>query len=330
MTFGGWVNDHAHLDKGFLIQNHKYLDVSAPERASITRELKKSFTVSDIKIRAAKALQLMMDTGTVYIRTHVDVDPIVGLKGIEALLELKEELADRIILEITAYNQEGFDRYPEVPELLREAMRMGIKGIGGHTSIDANGRLHIDRTLSLAEEGGAEWIEFHTDETGRPADFLLPYLAEKSISEGIGPMITAIHCNSLSYVSDIAAEAAIELAARAGLQVTVCPTAMATRKLTKIKRMLDSEIRVRLGSDNIGDMFNPLGSGNMVQYAQLLAYDQRFFEADELQQLLQMMTRLPNRDHIHVQAEQLGKNVQYAVSDVRELIASAPLPIKMK
>ena len=317
-TVRGWANAHTHLDKAGLVPELTYTDVAPSQRAELTRVRKQTFQLADIQSRADAMLSRMAAAGTVYVRTHVDVDPIVGLRGIEALLALREQYTGRMIIEIIAYNQEGFDRFPEVPVLLREALRMGADGLGGHTSIDEDGRLHIDRMLRLALEEGAQRMEFHTDETGHRQDFLLPYLAGRVLDMGIGDRVSAIHCNTLAYVDPAASAAALSLVARAGMSITICPTAIATRRIAPVKKLWEAGVRLELGSDNMQDLFNPLGSCNLLQYAQLLAYTQRLFESRDLERLLRMMSAVPDIP--------LRGAYQYGVSRPAELIAEAPLP----
>ena len=327
----GLSNEHAHLDKGMLVPvSAVYTDAPAPVRGGWTREHKARFTKQGIYERAEAALQQMLTYGTTYVRTHVDVDPLVGLNGVEALLELQANYADRVVIDLTAFNQEGFERYPETEELLAEALQMGRIGIGGHTLTDSDGQAHIRRIYDLAERRDAPWIEFHTDESGKPEHFLLPYLAREAMSRGLGSRVYAIHCNSLANVPDEAAQDAIGLMVSAGLQVIVCPTAIATRAITRTKDLLAAGVRLTLGSDNMSDLFNPLGSGNMLQYAQLLAYVQRFYEPGEQQALLDMLLAEPVDAEAALKLGQLDAEVLYSTDDVRELLAHAPRPAAMR
>ena len=74
------------------------------------------------------------------------------------------------------------------------------------------------------------------------------------------------------------------------MKVTVAPTAISTRHIAPVKRLLEAGIPVGLGSDNIRDFFNPLGSGDLKLAATLLAYSQAFFTEDERCALWRMMT----------------------------------------
>lgn len=326
----GFSNEHAHLDKGMLAPGVAYADAPPAIRGGWTREHKAKFTRQDIYDRAEAALQSMLRYGTTYIRTHVDVDPLVGLKGIEALLDLQRDYEKQAVIDITAFNQEGFERFPETAELLEEALGMGRIGLGGHTLTDSDGEGHIRRLFELAERKVAPWLEFHTDESGKPEHFLMPLIAEESLKRGWAGNVYAIHCNSLANVSDLQAETAIELAVSAGLHIIACPTAIATRAITRTKQLIKSGLRVSMGSDNIGDLFNPLGSGNMLHYAQLLAYVQRFYEPIEQRALLDMLMLEPADADAARRLAELGRRVVYETGRTDFLLAHAPRPVSIE
>src|SRR5690625_3729024 len=162
----GFVDAHLHLDKSMLNELAPYRDVSGPEKGALTRELKKDFTVEDIESRAERVIQHALATGSLHLRTNVDVDGLVDTKGIEALLNLKEKYKDLIDIQVTAFSQEGFVNFPESEELLEEALNMGADLVGGHTIIDGDkGKEHIDKVLKLAKKFDVP-AEFHVDESG--------------------------------------------------------------------------------------------------------------------------------------------------------------------
>ncbi|ADU29499.1 amidohydrolase family protein [Evansella cellulosilytica] len=326
MNFSGWMNYHAHIDKGFLPPPHLYKDAPAPVRAEWTREAKMLMSKEEIKLAANKALEKMHYYGTTYVRTHVDVDPLFELRAMEALLEVKKEWESRVVVDLIAFNQEGFDRYPETEVLLCEALMMGADGIGGHTSMDQDGKKHIDKIFKLAEGKKLDWIEFHTDETGRPDDFNLPYLAQVTKEQELGEKVTAIHCCSLANVEEVDAMKTIEAIAESGMRVTTCPTAIATRALTRVKDLAHAGVRIQLGSDNLRDYFNPLGSGNMLQYGQLLAYVQRFYEPNEVNQIIDWLKEKPNNERVQHELNRLTNTLTYSDFSNKDLLAETPRP----
>lgn len=287
----GFVDVHLHLDKSFLNEESPYRDVTGPEKGALTRERKKNFTVEDIENRAEKVIIHALKSGSRYIRTNVDVDDLVEVKGIQALLNLREKYKGLIDIQITAFSQEGFVNYPKTESLLEEALQMGADLVGGHTIADGNkGKEHIDIVLKLARKYNVE-AEFHLDESGERKHYLLPYLAKRIIEENLEGKVTGIHACTLSSLDENEKEKAYEYIKKSKLQIATAPTAISTRSLAPIKELLQNGIPVAIGSDNVRDFFNPLGSGDVKQVALLLAYVQRFYTDNEFNEIWNMITK---------------------------------------
>lgn len=285
----GFVDCHLHLDKSHLMDRASYQDVSGPEKGALTRREKACFTEEDIYKRAERVVQTGLQAGNIAIRTSADVDPLVGLAGVKALLALKGKYAGLVDIQVAAFAQEGMEKYPETVELLRQALQLGADLVGGHTIIDADGRGHIDTILDLAREFDVE-AEFHLDKSGNREHYLLPYLAQRMIELGLQGRVTGIHCCTLSALTPGERQEALELIKESSLKVISAPTAISTRALAPVKELLAAGVLVGIGSDNVRDFFNPIGSGDIKQIALLLAYVQRFFTADDIKQLWEMLT----------------------------------------
>ena len=285
----GLVDCHLHLDKSLLMERATYVDVSGPEKGALTRTEKAAFTVDDITARAEKVINAGLAAGNLLIRTSVDVDPLVGLAGIEALLGLQEKYAGLVNIQVAAFAQEGFEKYPQTEELLRQALDLGADLVGGHTIVDGDGRGHIDTILNLALEYGVE-AEFHLDESGNREHYLLPYVLERMKETDLLGKVTGIHCCTLSALTAAERKRAITGMAEASFKVISAPTAISTRNIAPVKELLGNNILVGLGSDNVGDFFNPIGGGDIKQVALLLAYVQRFFTPEQVDDLWAMLT----------------------------------------
>ena len=91
----GLVEAHIHLDKALLSGRVRAAAGTLEEAIRLTGEAKRRFTVDDIRARARRALEMAVAAGTTTLRTHVEVDPIVGLMGMEAVVPLREEYRAR-------------------------------------------------------------------------------------------------------------------------------------------------------------------------------------------------------------------------------------------
>lgn len=286
----GFVDAHLHLDKSMINEWAAYRDVSGPEKGELTRQEKEKFTVEDIELRAEQVIKHAIKTGTLFMRTNVDVDDIVELKGIEALIRLREKYKDLIAIQITAFSQEGFTNYPKTFELLREAVEMGADLVGGHTIVDGEkGKEHIDKILSISKEYNVP-AEFHVDESGNKEHYLLPYLCKRILDLGLKEQVTAIHNCTLSSLEPKMRKEAYRLMKKAKIKAAVAPTAISTRQLAPVKEIVEQDIPLALGSDNVRDFFNPLGSGDVKQVALLLSYIHRFYKEEEVNQIWDMIT----------------------------------------
>lgn len=289
ITIPGFVDCHTHLDKCLLNENEPYQDGPGPFKGSLTYEMKKQFTVEDITRRAEKMLKKAIKAGTLHLRTNVDVDGAVGLKGIEALLALKKKYESQIHLQVAAFAQEGVFWDGVTESLLREALEMGADLVGGHTIAKGEGEKHIDVILALAKEFNVE-ADFHLDESGNREHYLLPYLAKKMIDMGLQGRVNGIHCCTLSALNEDELTDALQWIIKAQLKVTVAPTAISTRNIAPAKAVLSTGTAVGLASDNMRDFFNPLGSGDVKHVALLLSYLQRFFLQEEVNEIFSMIT----------------------------------------
>lgn len=287
----GLVDCHSHIDKSHLNDGGRtvYVHGTGAVKGGLTRQEKAAFTVEDIRQRAEKVIKAAIESGTLFLRTNCDVDSYVGLRGMEALLSLKDEYKDKISLQVAAFAQEGVFQDDRTPKLLNDAMRMGADLIAGHTITCGEGEKHIDFILEMAEKYGTQ-ADFHLDESGNREHYLLPYLAKKIQEMGLENRVNAIHMCTLSALKEDELSDALNTIVGCGLKATVAPTAISTRKIAPVKELLKTGIPIGLGSDNIRDFFNPMGTGNIMQIAYLLCYLQAFFTDEEIEQLWGMVT----------------------------------------
>src|SRR5499426_1280834 len=108
----GLVDSHIHLDKALIAERAPSIEGTVDEAIRVSAAAKRNFTVDDIRARARRLLDAATRAGTTAMRSHVEVDPIVELKGLEALGALKREYAPAIDLQLCAFAQEGILQAP--------------------------------------------------------------------------------------------------------------------------------------------------------------------------------------------------------------------------
>src|ERR1700730_15388399 len=158
----GLVDAHIHLDKALLSDRAPSREGSLAEALRVTAEAKRGFTRDDILARARRTLDMAVRQGTTAMRSHAEIDPIVGLMGFEALATLKREYAPAIDPQLCAFAQQGILKPPGAEARLREALRAGAHLVGGVPYVDPDPRRHVDIVFDLAAEFGVD-ADFHAD-----------------------------------------------------------------------------------------------------------------------------------------------------------------------
>ncbi len=297
LVLPGLVNVHTHLDKSGLAGRVSAGGGTIGEARRALLAYKREMTREDIKARARQTALDSVRCGVTALRTHVDVDPVVGLRGIEALLELREELKGLLTLQVVAFPQEGITEAPGTYELMREALRMGADIVGGHLSIAADCAEHAARVFDLAEEFGREvdvHVDYdiqrcyaaasvHADGAAYPDALGVVALCEEKLRRGFPLPVTADHLCGLDCVAPELARNVIALLRRAQVGVVALPPnnlycngredpCNTRRGVTRLKDLLAGGVNALFAPDNIRDPFNPLGTPDMIQNAILTAY----------------------------------------------------------
>src|SRR5713226_817934 len=127
MAVPGFVEPHIHLDKA-LISERAPVNVSGTltEAIEILWNIKRNYTVVEIADRASRVLERALDNGISRLRTHVDVDPIGGMRPAQGLIRARDRFRDWMDIQIVAFPQEGIVKSPGTEALMREVMKSGV------------------------------------------------------------------------------------------------------------------------------------------------------------------------------------------------------------
>ena len=301
----GLVESHIHLDKALLSERTPSVEGTLQEAIRITGEAKRRFTVDDIRARARAVLDMAVRQGTTAMRSHVEVDPIVELRGLEALLPLKAEYAPALDLQLCAFAQEGVFRMPGTEQLLGEALRRGADVIGGCPYTDMDGHAQIDVIFRLAREFGVD-ADFHVDFFDEPEHLHLRYIIEQTTRWGWQDRVAVGHCTELGALppTDLAPFAAGLKAA--GVSVITLPatdlylmgrkdTHRIRRGLTPVKRLREAGVTVVAATNNVRNAFTPVGNANLLLMGFLLTVGAHMGTERERREVLDMLTVDPAR-----------------------------------
>ncbi|MDP2702352.1 MAG: amidohydrolase family protein, partial [Candidatus Rokubacteria bacterium] len=218
----GLVDAHIHLDKALLSERAPSIEGTVAEALRVTAEAKRRFTVEDIGARARRVLDQAVRAGTTAMRSHVEIDPIVGLKGLEALTKLKREYAPAIDLQLCAFAQEGILRSPGTEGLLAQALRNGADLIGGCPYNDTDAHAQIDMVFRLAREFDVD-VDFHIDFFDEPEHMDVLYVAEQTVRFGWQGRVAVGHASELAALPPDELDRAAAILRDAGIGVIVLP-----------------------------------------------------------------------------------------------------------
>src|SRR5580700_1980168 len=158
----GFVETHIHLDKSCILDRVKSDKGALDEAIVEAAKAKAGFTPEDVHARATRTLEKAILQGTTHMRTHLEVDPGVGLRGLEGVMPLIQEYSWAIDLQICVFPQEGLLNNPGTDELVVESLDRGCRAGGGAPDVDTNPPGQIDRVFELAREYDID-VDLHLD-----------------------------------------------------------------------------------------------------------------------------------------------------------------------
>jgi cytosine deaminase len=275
------------------------------EAIRVTAEAKKRFTVEDIRARARAVLDMAVRHGTTAMRSHVEVDPIVGLKGLEALLPLKAEYAPALDLQLCAFAQEGILQAPGTEALLTEALRQGADLVGGCPYNDSDAHAQIDIVFRLAREFDVD-ADFHADFFDDPEHLHVCYIAEQTVRYGWQGRVAVGHVTELAALTPEELDPIISSLRDARIGVIMLPATdlylmgrrdvrNVRRGLAPAKRLLNAGVAVAASTNNVRNAFTPVGNANLALLGYLLAVSAHMGTSRELREVLAMLTDHPAR-----------------------------------
>lgn len=227
--------------------------------------------------RAEKMIELYLENGHTHIRTHCNVDPVIGLKNLEATVNALKKYEDVLTYEIVAFPQHGLLRSDSV-QLIRDAMKNGATLVGGvdPATVDRN----IEKSLATIFEIAVEnqtGVDIHLHDPNSLGIFTFERMAHYTKEAGLKGKATISHGIALG---DLHADELTEIASILKEQdMDVTTTVPVNRPTIPIPVLDQLGIQVSIGHDSITDHWSPFGTGNSIQKLGVLA--ERFRMVDE-------------------------------------------------
>src|SRR5256712_9021307 len=96
----GLIDAHQHLDKTRTLRAVKNPEGTLFGAIAAFARYAERMSAEDVTARAERTMAACLERGTVAIRTHANVDPEAKLRGVEALVALRERSRDRMRLQV--------------------------------------------------------------------------------------------------------------------------------------------------------------------------------------------------------------------------------------
>jgi cytosine deaminase len=290
------VDGHIHLDKTLLglpwVPNQAAGN-TVSDRIEAERKVRAARTVSETET-GANLVRQVVATGTLHMRSHVDIDNQLGLKNLHAVLAIRERFRDLVTIQIVAFPQSGVLRSPGTAALLDEAVAQGADLVGGLDPVGIDGDLagHLDPIFAIASKHGVG-IDLHLHDGGEGGIAQMLAIAERTHANGLEGKVAISHAFALgSVATDLAARTADTLA-RAGIAIMSHGPGAGTMPPLPLLRA--HGVEVFGGSDNIRDAWSPFGNGDMLERAMLIGYRGNFRHDHELKLAYEMVTEAAAR-----------------------------------
>lgn len=294
LALPAFVEPHIHLDTtqtaGQPTWNQSGTLFEGIERWA---ERKALLTHEDVKQRAWQTLKWQIANGVQYVRTHVDVsDPT--LTALRAMLEVKQEVASWVTLQIVAFPQEGILSYPNGEALLEEALRLGADVVGAIPHFEFTREYGVEslhKAFALAQKYD-RLVDIHCDEIDDEQSRFVETVAALALKLEMGSKATASHTTAMHSYNGAYTSRLFRLLKMSGINFVANPLVNIhlqgrfdnypkRRGITRVKEMLEAGINVCFGHDDVFDPWYPLGTANMLQVlhmglhvCQLMGYGQ--------------------------------------------------------
>jgi cytosine deaminase len=331
------VDCHVHLDASLTAGKPRYnLSGTLIEGIQVWGELKESLTPEDVFERAREIVRWSAAQGTLHIRAHADVSA-KNEAPVKGLLRLRDELAELVTIQVTAFPQDGIYSDPRNEGLLERAIELGVDCVGGIPHYEPTSELglrEVHRVFELAKQHNRR-IDVHCDETDDPNSRFLEVMADDTVQHGLRGRVTASHCTAMGSYEPYYSSKLHGFLVRAGINIVVNPYANSLiqgrldkypkrRGFAQLKELLAAGINVSLGNDVIMDPWYLMGKADLVDAAHLALHFTYMSGLDEIPEMLRCATERGART--------LGIEDEYGIEEGKPadlVIFDAPDPIEV-
>lgn len=291
MVLPALVDGHIHLDKTLLglpwVPNQAAGNRVA-DRIEAERRVRAARTVPEQQT-GANLVRQVVASGTLHMRSHVDIDNQLGLRNLHEILKVREQFRDLVTIQIVAFPQSGILSSPGTAQLLDAAIAEGADLVGGLDPVGIDGDLdgHLDAIFTIAERRGVG-VDIHLHDGGEGGIAQLEAIAQRTAAASLRGKVAVSHAFALGSVPIEMAARTADLLAESG--VAIMSHGPGGAAIPPLKLLREHGVEVFGGSDNIRDAWSPFGNGDMLERAMMIGYRANFRHDEELAFAFDMVT----------------------------------------
>ena len=341
LVSSGLIETHIHLDKSRILDRCSPSPDRGRDHMARVAAIKDTFTVEDVYERARQTLEECILHGATHMRTHVEVDPNVGMNSFEALQQLAKDYAWAIDLELCVFAQEGMSNVPEADANVEEGLKRGAPVIGGAPSYDADGAAQINRIFELAREYDTD-VDIHLDIGPTTHDMDIHQVCDLTEQYGLGGRVAVGHGTKYSCLPPDELKNLGQRLSDTGVTVTVLPATdlfvmgrerdhNVIRGVADANALVAHGVNCCLSTNNVLNPFTPFGDCSLMRIANLYANIVQRGTADELDECFEMMThrpaRLIGRDDYGIAVDNAADLVVWDATSRNDAVARIATPL---
>jgi cytosine deaminase len=337
----GLIETHIHLDKSRILDRCTPAPNRGTDHMKRVAAVKPSFTVEDVYTRAQATIEQALVNGTMHMRTHVELDPNVGLRGFEALRRLAKDYAWGLDLELCVFAQEGLTNAPETDANLVAALKQGATVIGGAPSYDPDHAGQINRIFELAREFDID-VDIHLDVGYATDDMDIFLVCELTEKYGWGGRVAVGHGTKYGSLPPAKLRDLGKRLSDTGVAVTVLPATdlfvmgrhqehSVMRGVADANALTACGVNCSLSTNNVLNPFTPFGDSSLIRIANLYANVVQRGMNEELAECFEMLSRrsarLLRRDDYGIAVGNPADIVVWNATSRTEAVATVAQPV---
>jgi cytosine deaminase len=297
------IETHVHLDKSCILERCRLETGSLDEAIREVAALKAGFTAEDVYQRAKRTLERSIVNGIGHMRTHVELDPVIGLRGLDGIWPLIEEYRWALDLQICVFPQEGLLNNPGTDELMVAALKRGASVVGAAPYTDTDPHGQIDRVFEMAREFDVD-IDMHLDFFSTAERMDLDYVCDVTERFRYGGRVSVGHVTTLSVIAPERLSSIARRLADVGVAVTVLPstdlfltgrhqTHAVMRGVTPAHKLAAAGVNCSIATNNVLNPFTPFGDCSLLRIANLYANVAQVGRLDDMRACFDLITQQP-------------------------------------